>query len=306
MQNAIEIKNLRKCYKDIEAVKGIDFSVEKGSFFALLGVNGAGKTTTIQIIATLLKKTSGEVVVNGHRIDIEDHLIRKDIGVVFQGSMLDKHLTVKENIINRGALYGLSVNEVLSRLQDLAQKIGVDDILGRRYGQLSGGQKRRADILRALINRPAILILDEPTTGLDPHTRKCVWDTLRQLKERNELTLFLTTHYMEEAAQADSIVIMDHGQIKASGTPEQLRLAHSRDKLILVSKKTNSLAASLQSKKIGFEIGKDRVTIPLHDSFSALGIVEQIRDHIDGFEVIRGNLDDVFVNLTGRKKGARV
>jgi multidrug/hemolysin transport system ATP-binding protein len=148
------------------------------------------------------------------------------------------------------------------------------------------------------------LILDEPTTGLDPHTRKCVWDTLRQLKEENGLTLFLTTHYMEEAAQADSIVIMDHGEIKTSGTPEQLRLAHSRDKLILVSKKTDSLAVSLQSKRIGFDIDKDRVTIPLHDSFSALGIVEHIRDHIDGFEVVRGNLDDVFVNLTGYEKGA--
>lgn len=304
MQNAIEVRNLRKCYKDIEAVKGIDFSVEKGSFFALLGVNGAGKTTTIQIIATLLKKTSGEVAVNGHRVDSQDHMIRKDIGVVFQGSMLDKYLTVKENIINRGVLYGLTVSEVLSRLHELAHKIGVADILNRRYGRLSGGQKRRADILRALINKPKILILDEPTTGLDPYTRKCVWDTLRQLKQQSGLTLFLTTHYMEEAAQADLIVIMDSGEIKASGTPEQLRLAYSRDKLMLVSRNTQPLATLLQSKMIDFNMGKDQIAIPLPDSFSALGILEQIREHIDGFEVVRGTLDDVFVNLTGHEKGA--
>lgn len=302
MSNIIEIKNLRKSYKNnVEAIKGITFSVKEGSFFAFLGENGAGKSTTINIITTLIKKTSGDIMVNNHQVDYNDLEIRKNIGIVFQGNMLDKHLTVKENIISRGILYGISKKEIIERMLELAAKIGVTDFLDRQYGNLSGGQKRRADIVRALINKPKVLILDEPTTGLDPYTRQCVWETIKQLKEESNLTIFLTTHYMEEAAGADYIVIIDSGEIKAAGTPEQLRLQYSSDKLILTAKKVNRITESIKEMNHKFTIDRDRIIVHLDNSFEAIDIIKKIRNEIEGFEVIRGNIDDVFINVTESK-----
>lgn len=302
MPNMIEVKDLYKSYKKVEAVKGIDFTIGEGSFFALLGENGAGKSTTIRIIATLTRKTSGEVLVNGHRVDRDDHSIRRDIGVVFQGHTLDRHLSVRENIICRGALYGLSRREAETRLTALAHKIGVTDFMNRRYGHLSGGQKRRADILRALINEPRVLILDEPTTGLDPHTRQSVWETILGLKKENGLTVFLTTHYMEESAGADHIVIMDRGLVCASGTPEQLRLKYSTDRLILIPREGDRAAAMLRDGSIPYTAGRGRIVVPLKDSLEAIEIIDRVRDTIEGLEIIRGNMDDVFINAT--KEGA--
>jgi len=299
MSNIIEVKNLRKSYKEVEAVKGIDFNVKEGSFFAFLGENGAGKSTTINIIATLINKTSGEVLVNQNQIGKRDDLIRKDIGVVFQGNMLDKLLTVKENLIQRGILYGASKKEVSERIVTLSQKIGVIDILNRPYGQLSGGQKRRADIIRALINQPRILILDEPTTGLDPYTRKCVWETIQQLKEELNLTIFLTTHYMEEANGADYVLIMDKGHIKAEGTPLQLRLKYSSDRLILLPNDIHTTAKVLETKKHSFKIDQNKIIVSLKTSFDAIDIVTALKENIQGFEVIRGNLEDVFISVIG-------
>lgn len=300
MAKIVEVNNLRKVYKDIEAVKGISFSVQEGSFFAFLGENGAGKSTTINIIASLIQKTSGEVYINQHRVGPDDQLIRKDIGVVFQGSMLDKYLTVKENLIQRGTLYEIPKNELLERIASLSEKIGVTDILHRPYGKLSGGLKRRADIVRALLNRPRLLILDEPTTGLDPYTRKCVWETVQQIKQEQNLTVFLTTHYMEEAAGADYVVIMDSGQIKAQGTPEQLRLKYSSDRLILLADEPASIVDILETRQHSFKIDRERIIVSLKSSFDALTIVTDIKEKIQGFEVIRGNMEDVFINVTGR------
>lgn len=298
MPNVIEIKNLHKSYKKVKAVKGIDLAVGEGSFFALLGENGAGKSTTINIIATLIPKTSGDVWVNGHSADRDARAIRRDIGVVFQGHTLDRHLSVRENIIHRGALYGLTRPQAEMRLCALAGKIGVTEFLGRRYGTLSGGQKRRADILRALINEPRILILDEPTTGLDPHTRQSVWETILGLRRRNGLTVFLTTHYMEEAAGADHIVIMDRGTVRASGTPEQLRLAFSTDRLILIPRDADSVSTALRDMNTPYTTDRDRIVIPLHDSLEAAGIINRLKDDVAGLEVIRGTMDDVFINAT--------
>ncbi len=300
MSNIIEVKSLRKSYKEVEAVKGIHFSVKEGSFFAFLGENGAGKSTTINIIASLIKQTSGEVYINGYQVGKQDEQIRKEIGVVFQGNMLDKYLTVKENLVNRGLLYGLSRKQIKERITSLSDKIGIKEILNRPYGNLSGGQKRRADIVRALINQPKILILDEPTTGLDPYTRKCVWETLKQLKEEQNLTIFLTTHYMEEAAGSDYVVIMDSGYIKAEGTPEQLRLKYSSDRLIVLSDDTPSISQSLKTMKYSFKIDRNKINISLKSSFDAIDIVSILKDKIESFEVLRGNLEDVFINVTGR------
>ena len=302
MSNVIEVRDLKKSYKHAEAVKGIDFAVAEGSFFSLLGENGAGKTTTIHIIAALARKTSGEVLVNGHRLDHDDPAIRRDIGVVFQDHTLDRHLTVRENIVHRGALYGIPRKKINQRLDALGPRIGVTDFLDRPYGKLSGGQKRRADILRALINEPKVLILDEPTTGLDPYTRQSVWETIRRLKEERGLTVFLTTHYMEEAAAADRIVIMDRGVILASGTPEQLRLRYSSDRLILIPHNTEAATAILQKTQTRYTVDRDRIVIPLSDSLEAVGIIDRVRDTVAGLEIIRGNMDDVFINAT--KEGA--
>lgn len=304
MPNVIEIKKLHKNYKQVEAVKGIDLAVGEGSFFSLLGENGAGKSTTINIIAALLQKTSGTVTINGHNVDRDPRAVRRDIGVVFQGHTLDRHLSVRENIIHRGALYGLSRSRAEACLCALAPKIGVEDFLDRRYGHLSGGQKRRADILRALINEPRILILDEPTTGLDPHTRQSVWETILNLKRENGLTVFLTTHYMEEAAGADHIVIMDRGSVRASGTPEQLRLRYSTDRLILIPRDADSVSTALRDMHAPYTTDRDRIVIPLKNSLDAIVIIDRVKEAIAGLEIIRGNMDDVFINVT--KEGAAV
>jgi multidrug/hemolysin transport system ATP-binding protein len=298
MSDIIVVNNLWKRYQGIEAVKGISFSVEEGSFFALLGENGAGKSTTINIIATLLKKTSGDVIINHYHLDKEDEAIRNDIGIVFQENMLDKHLTVRENIISRGLLYGKSKKEIVGHMLELSEKIGIIDILDRRYGTLSGGQKRRADIVRALINNPRLLILDEPTTGLDPYARKCVWEVIKQLKEERKLTIFLTTHYMEEAVCADSIVIMDKGEIKAFGSPKQLRSEYSTDRLILGFHDLSSAQKRMDQFGCVYRKEKECFVIHVKNSIAALDIINQLRDEIESFEVIKGNMDDVFLNIT--------
>lgn len=300
MSEIIKVKGLIKNFKDIQAIKGIDFTVQEGSFFAFLGENGAGKSTTINIIATLIKKTHGEVIVNRHYIDKDDEFIRNDIGVVFQGSMLDKYLTVKENIINRGSLYGKSGKEIHGEMMELSEKLGIKDILNRRYGVLSGGQKRRVDIMRALINKPSILILDEPTAGLDPYSRKCVWEVINRLNREKKLTIFLTTHYMEEAACSDYIVIMSEGEIKASGTPEQLKKKYSKDRLVLICKTDANITVVNKLDKLGcsYQRDKERVNVWISNSFEALDIIDALRDDIESFEVIKGTMDDVFLNVT--------
>ncbi len=300
MASIIEVIDLHKSYKDVEAVKGMSFSVQEGSFFAFLGENGAGKSTTINIITTLIQKTSGDVFVNQYQVGKQDHLIIRDIGVVFQRSMLDKYLTVQEILTQRGTLYGIPKNILMERITTLSQKIGITDILHRPYGKLSGGQKRRADIVRALVNQPKLLILDEPTTGLDPYTRRCVWETIQQLKQEQNLTVFLTTHYMEEAAGADYVVIMDSGQMKAEGTPEQLRLKYSSDRLYLLTDDPPSIADILESGQHHFKIDRDKIIVSLKTSFDAIAIVSALKEKIQGFEVIRGNMEDVFINVTGR------
>ncbi|MEX1308151.1 MAG: ABC transporter ATP-binding protein [Eubacteriales bacterium] len=299
----IEVKDLKKNYKDVKAVKGISFSVKKGDFFAFLGENGAGKSTTINIIATRLKKTSGEVIIGGNRVDENDDAIRRDLGVVFQGNMLDAFLTVRENLMTRGRLYGLTQSEVKTRIELLCDQLGLTEFIDRRYGRLSGGQKRRADIARALIHEPKLLILDEPTTGLDPKTRQAVWRVVKSLSETTGLTIFLTTHYMEEAANADEIVIIDAGEIKAKGNPETLRSTYSTDRLVMIPKDRARLADGLKQMRLDYITNKETLTVELPNSFAALDIIQVQKNHIDEFEVIRGDMDDVFIRaLAGNDK----
>ena len=301
MKDIIVLKSLSKNYGDIKAVKQISFSIKEGSFFAFLGPNGAGKSTTINILCTLLDKTSGYASVDGHEIGKDDKLVREKIGVVFQDSVLDSLLTVQENLETRAAFYGLKGKEFDNRLIEIAQATGISEFLKRRYGKLSGGQRRRADIARALINTPKVLFLDEPTTGLDPHTRKSVWRTVKKLQEEKKVTVFLTTHYMEEAAEADDVAIIDNGRIVAQGSPAQLRIKYSTDMLKIMPRSIESYKEYLKKEKYEFENDRGILIIPVENSIKALDILKKTESMVENFEVVRGNMDDVFLNIAGHR-----
>lgn len=299
MQKALVIEGLKKSYGDVQAVKGIDFDVDEGSLFAFLGVNGAGKSTTINMICTLLKKDEGKINVFGMDIDRDANAIRAQIGVIFQGSVLDKNLTVKQNLTSRAVFYGLYGDVWKNRLKELCELLDLNDILNRPYGKLSGGQRRRADVARGLINSPRLLILDEPTTGLDPQTRRTVWAVIEELRKTQGMTVFLTTHYMEEANEADKVVIIDEGRIVAQGSPVQLKNAYSGDYIRLYANKAEQIESRLDAFKFDYENGIYRIFVD--GSAQAKDFIAQNGDILTDFEVIKGDMDDVFLNVTGKK-----
>lgn len=298
MTNIIEVKDLRKSYGQHEAVKEISFSVKKGELFAFLGTNGAGKSTTIEILCTLLKKTSGTVVVNGFDLDDNNEAnIRKSIGVVFQQSLLDGHLTVLENIVHRGKMYGLTKQQLQENIAFVTQYLQLDDIAKKKYTSLSGGQKRRADIARALIHRPSILFLDEPTTGLDPQTRQFVWNAVKRLQQETGMTVFLTTHYMEEAAVADQVVVLKLGEVVAKGTPDMLKTTYAFDQLVVVFKDLVAGEQWLRAKELDFCERGGIVSIRIDSTLEGLQLLKEIEENIGSFEVIKGTMDDVFIHI---------
>ena len=299
MTNAIEVTGLRKAYGSVQAVKGIDFYVERGKLFAFLGPNGAGKSTTIDILCTFLRPDAGTVRIGAYRLGEEDRQIRGMIGAVFQDGLLDPLLTVEENLRLRGGFYDLRGRALTQAVEDIMKQVGVSDLRRRPYGKLSGGQRRRCDIARALVHAPEILFLDEPTTGLDPQTRKSVWQTLHGIQREKGMTVFLTTHYMEEAAAADYVLVMDHGEIAAKGTPSQLKDAYARDKLILVCHDTARTAARLREKGLACTETADTLELPLASTLDALPIIQDLREEIRDFEVIRGTMDDAFLEIAG-------
>ena len=294
---AITVNNLIKDYKEHRAVDGISFEVEEGELFAFLGENGAGKSTTINILSTILRKTSGEISVFGHELGKDDDSIRALIGIVFQNSVLDSKLTVKENLYTRGAYYGLSKKQTDERLAEFREGFELDEIWNRRYENLSGGQRRRVDIARALIHDPKILFLDEPTTGLDPKSRKIVWDHIDYLRREKKMTIFLTTHYMEETADADNVVILDKGKVIAKGTPSQLKTEYASSRLVWYTKEDEENEKVLSGMKHTYD--SDHYNISFKDSITEL--LYNYRNMITDYEVIKGSMDDVFLNLTGRE-----
>ena len=296
--NVIEVSNLRKNYADVQAVKGISFSVEENSFFAFLGPNGAGKSTTINIISSLLEYDFGNVTIDGYSLGRDDYKIRRIIGVVFQDSMLDDLLSVRENLVVRGAFYGIGIREVDERVEEINELLEILPFYDQRYGRLSGGQKRKADIARALLNWPKILILDEPTTGLDPKSRRDIWELINRLRLEKKITIFLTTHYMQEVHDANRVVIIDQGEILAVGSSEELRSRYSHDRLKVPF--SCELEAHLKSDNRRFYIMNDMINIVLEDSFEGISVVDEYRNYIESFEIIKGNMDDVFLNITGR------
>lgn len=297
MTNLINIQGLTKKYQQKEVVSSLDLKVEKGSLFAFLGPNGAGKSTTINMISTAIKPTSGSIFVDGLEVGKENSKIRQKIGIVFQDNVLDDLLTVEENLLFWGEIYSLSKNELNKQLDFLENLLHLTDILKQRFGTLSGGQKRRAEIARAIIHRPLLLILDEPTTGLDPKTRVQVWQTITYLREKLGMTVFLTTHYMEEAAEADKIAVINHGELIALGTPNQLRNKYSRDSLNLYKTSLEDLKIECEKRKLGYTEGIDFIRIQVRDTDEALHLLNELNDLYQSFEVRKGNLDDVFLAL---------
>ncbi|MBQ7933427.1 MAG: ABC transporter ATP-binding protein [Lachnospiraceae bacterium] len=280
--NAIKVENLTKCYGEVRAVNHISFTVEKGSMLGFLGVNGAGKTTVINMLSTLITPEEGVVEICGQPLGRANESIRKKIGIVYQQNYLDEIMTVRENLMCRGIIHGASKKEALKQCDRLTEILKLEDILDKKYKLLSGGQKRRSEIAAALMHTPEILFLDEPTTGLDPATRQDVWETVKSLQEKEKMTVFLTTHYMEEAAGADNIIIMDKGDIITSGTPFALKEKYAKDKL-----------------KLFYKNGEIK-EVMLENTLEALAIAEKEKSLLQGLEVIQGNMDDVFLNAVGR------
>ncbi len=297
MKNIIEIKNLYKSFGEVKAVRDLSFRVKEGELFAFLGENGAGKSTTISILCGQLEKDGGEVRIDGDLLDENIFEIKRKIGVVFQNSVLDKPLTVYDNLESRAAVYGIFGEEFQKRLQELCGLLDLKELLKRPVGKLSGGQRRRIDIARALVHKPKVLILDEPTTGLDPQTRKGVWSVVEKLRKEENMTVFLTTHYMEEAAEADYIVILDHGQIAAEGTPLQLKNAYTRDYITIY----NCDETEIQTLGKPYEKIRDAYRVSVADTAEATALILEKPTLFKDYEITKGKMDDVFLSVTGKK-----
>ena len=298
MEDIIKIDHLYKSYGEVKAVQDLSFRVKKGELFAFLGLNGAGKSTTISIMCGQLKKDGGRVEINGQNLDESPDEIKRALGVVFQNSVLDKPISVRENLKTRAALYGIRGEDLEKRMAELTEVFDLGDILDRPIGKLSGGQKRRVDVARALLHKPSILILDEPTTGLDPQTRKTVWSIIDNLRKSENMTVFLTTHYMEEAADADYIVILDSGKIAAEGTPLELKNQFTGDYILLYTSEDKVQTLGKSYEKVG-----DGFRVAVKDTAEATQLILKYPEAFTDYEIIKGKMDDVFLNATGKNLG---
>ncbi len=294
--NIIEIKDLYKSFGEVKAVDGLSFSVREGELFAFLGINGAGKSTTINIICGQLSRDGGQVLIGGENSDSNSELVKRQLGVVFQSSLLDSSLTVYDNLKSRAALYGIFGEEFKSRLKELSEMLDFTSLLKRSVGKLSGGQRRRIDIARALLHRPRILILDEPTTGLDPQTRKTLWQVISGLRKSENMTVFLTTHYMEEAAEADYVVIIDSGKIAAKGTPLELKNAYTGDFVTIYGASEESVS----SLGVDYEVLRDGVRLSVKNTAEATRLIIENPELFSDYEITKGKMDDVFLSVTGK------
>lgn len=297
METVINIENLDKSFGDIHAVDNLSLQVRRGELFAFLGVNGAGKSTTISIICGQLKKDSGKVCVCGYDTEKDMEIIAGKIGVVFQNSVLDMALSVRDNLKSRAALYGIKGRDFENRLEQISHILSIGDLLKRPVGKLSGGQRRRIDIARALLHKPEILILDEPTTGLDPHTRKLIWNVIHELRKKENMTVFLTTHYMEETADADYVVIIDGGKIAAEGSPLELKNSFTGDYITIYG--ISEQQVRLMGKS--FEKIRDGVRISVKDTSEATGLIMNHPELFKDYEITKGKMDDVFLAVTGKR-----
>ena len=297
MERIIEIKNLNKSFGEVKAVQDLSFNVRRGELFAFLGVNGAGKSTTISIMCGQLLKDSGSVVIDNCDLDENIDTIKSELGVVFQNSVLDKALSVYDNLETRAALYGIVGEKFKQKLNELAEKLEFKDLLKRTVGKLSGGQRRRIDIARALLHEPKILVLDEPTTGLDPQTRSLLWGFIENLRKESKMTVFLTTHYMEEAADADYVVILDSGKIAAEGTPLELKNTYTGDFITLY----NVTQDEIKSLGMDYTELRDAYRVLVPDTTAATELIIKNSQIFRDYEITKGKMDDVFLAVTGKR-----
>ncbi len=294
--NIIEIDNLSKSFGEVKAVCDLSFRVKQGELFAFLGVNGAGKSTTINIMCAQLQRDAGSVKINGYELDENPDQIKRMLGVVFQGSMLDSALSVRDNLESRACLYGIVGEEFKARLDELATMLDFKDLLSRSVGKLSGGQRRRIDVARALLHKPKILVLDEPTTGLDPQTRKTLWGVIDNLRKSEGMTVFLTTHYMEEASDADYVVIIDGGKICAEGTPHELKSTYTGDYITLYGVSEDKVSGMFDS----YEAIRDAYRISIPSTKDATELILKHPEMFCDYEITKGKMDDVFLAVTGK------
>lgn len=293
----IEIEHLSKHFGPVHAVQDLSFQVREGELFAFLGINGAGKSTTISILCGQLAKDAGTVRIGGVNLDRDPDAVKRSLGVVFQNSVLDKALSVQDNLESRAALYGITGKAFRARLAELTDLLDFGDLLKRTVGKLSGGQRRRIDIARALLHQPRLLILDESTTGLDPQTRKLLWDAIARLRQEQHMTVFLTTHYMEEAADADYVVILDSGKIAAEGTPLALKNSCTGDFITLygvTEEQVRALGCPCQPLRDAY-----RLAVP--DTAAATELILRHPELFRDYEITKGKMDDVFLAVTGKK-----
>lgn len=297
MRDIIKIEHLSKHFGDIKAVDDISFNVAEGSLFAFLGLNGAGKSTTISVICGQYDKDAGTVLIDGQNIDSGIDNIKRSLGVVFQNSVLDSQMTVYDNLMSRAALYGITGQTFKNRLAELSELLDIDKLMKRTLGKLSGGQRRRIDIARALLHKPKILILDEPTTGLDPQTRKLMWDVISKLRAEENMTVFLTTHYMEEAVDADYVVILDSGKIAAEGTPLELKNTYTGDFIMLYGADDEQAALlGMPWERVG---NVHKISVP--NTAKVTELIIKHPDIFNDYEITKGKMDDVFLSVTGKK-----
>ena len=297
MTNIIEISNLSKSFGDVKAVNDLSFHVREGELFAFLGVNGAGKSTTISIMSGQLQKDGGRVTIDGADLEKDADKIKSRLGVVFQNSVLDSALSVYDNLESRAALYGIYGSAFKQKLSHLAEILDFSDLLKRPVGKLSGGQHRRIDVARALLHDPKILILDEPTTGLDPQTRKTLWNVIESLRKELKMTVFLTTHYMEEAADADYVIILDSGKIAAEGTPLELKNKYTGDFITLYGTDEDTV----RSLGVQYSAIRDAYRLSVPNTAAATGLIINHPHIFKDYEITKGKMDDVFLAVTGKK-----
>lgn len=296
MGDIIRIDHLSKRFGEVKAVDDLSFRVREGELFAFLGINGAGKSTTINMMCGQLSKDSGSIVIDGQELDGNVDSVKRELGVVFQSSVLDSALSVRDNLESRAALYGITGEAFRERLAELAGLLGFEDLLKRPVGKLSGGQRRRIDIARALFHKPKILVLDEPTTGLDPQTRRILWDVVSSLRRSENMTVFLTTHYMEEAGEADYVVIIDSGRISAEGTPLELKNAYTGDYITIYGIGEDVV------KELGvrYEKVRDAYRLSVDSTKKATELIIRSPEVFVDYEITKGKMDDVFLAVTGK------
>ena len=300
---ALTIEGLTKSYADRKAVDNISFTVKKGALFAFLGVNGAGKSTTINVICSILQKDAGKITVGGYDLDENPFAVKREIGVVFQSSVLDKELTVLQNLEIRTSFYSLPNAEQRASIAEIVRLLELEPILNRPVKHLSGGQMRRVDIARAMVHKPRLLILDEPTTGLDPKTRLAVWSLIDGIRSSTQMTVFLTTHYLEEADKASDVVVIDGGRIIAHGTPNELKNEYSSDKLLCYRPQSAEFEREIMGEGIAFQYDLEHgaYTFSVRNTEQAKRLLYKFDREMNDVEILKGNMDDVFLNVTGKK-----